>query len=126
MQGTSAHPGDETADDVFGQGGSFTTTSCDVGGGTPTASNLCTLQDFGTSGGGVGVDADGDVYIADSGNNRVLQFNTPFTSGTTPVNTSFSANGVFGQTGFTSNTVPGSPTAKTLAVPVDVKGRYQR
>ncbi|MGA9305486.1 MAG: NHL repeat-containing protein, partial [Candidatus Sulfotelmatobacter sp.] len=119
--GTSGSAGDETADYVFGQGGSFTTVSCNVGGGTPTASNLCTLQDFGTSGGGVGVDADGNVYIADSGNNRVLQFNTPFTGGVTPVSTAFAANGVFGQTTFTSNTVPGSATAKTLAVPIDVK-----
>ena len=120
MQGTSGHPGDTTADYVFGQDGNFTTTSCNVG-GSASATNLCTLQDFGTSGGGVGVDAEGNVYIADAGNNRVLQFNAPFTAGVTPVNTSFSANGVFGQTTFTSNTVPGSPTAKTLAVPVDVK-----
>ena len=86
-----------------GRIGNFTTTSCNVG-GSASATNLCTLQDFGTSGGGVGVDAEGNVYIADTGNNRVLQFNAPFTAGVTPVNTSFSANGVFGQTTFTSNT----------------------
>ena len=37
MQGTSGHPGDTTADYVFGQGGSFTTTGCNAN-GSPSGS----------------------------------------------------------------------------------------
>ena len=63
----------------------------------------------------------GNVYIADSLNNRVLQFDSPLTQpGVTP-STSFSANGVFGQASFSSTTVPGTPSASSLDAPVDVK-----
>ena len=100
MQGVSGHPGDETADYVFGQGGIFTTTACNKG-GSVTASTLCGSGFF-VGGGGVGVDASGDVYIADTINNRVLQFNNPL-GASPPVTTSFAANGVFGQTTFTNS-----------------------
>jgi len=120
MQGVSGHPGDETADYVFGQGGIFTTTTCNKG-GTVTASTLCGSGFF-VGGGGVGVDASGDVYIADTLNNRVLQFNNPL-SGSPPVTTSFAANGVLGQTNFANSSanLGGSPTAKSLDAPIDVK-----
>ena len=116
--GTSGYAGDETADYVFGQT-SFTAKECNQGLSAPTASTLCGAG-FDVGGGGVGVDSSGNVYIADTLNNRVLQFNNPIIDGVTPVTTSFSANGVFGQTGFTSSTAA-SLGAKSLADPIDVK-----
>ena len=68
---------------VFGQGGSFTTDTCDGGG--ETASTLCFP-------GAVAVDSSGNLYVADEFDNRVLEYNTPLTSGTT-------ADLVFGQGG---------------------------
>ena len=118
MQGVSGHPGDETQDYVFGQGGIFTTTACNKG-GSVTAGTLCTLQDFATSGGGVGVGANGNVYIADTGNNRVLAYSNPL-AGSPPSTTAFAATGVFGQTSFTSSAVS-STSATSLDAPIDVK-----
>ena len=68
---------------VFGQGGSFTTDTCDGGG--ESASTLCFP-------GAVAVDSLGNLYVADEFDNRVLEYNTPLTSGTT-------ADLVFGQGG---------------------------
>jgi sugar lactone lactonase YvrE len=76
-----------TADTVFGQGGSFTSIDCnsDTGGGSnPTANDLC--DPF-----GLAVDASGNLYVADGGNNRVLKYNqpagSPSPSAATPVAT---------------------------------------
>ncbi len=55
---------------VFGQGGNFTSGACNLGGG-PGANTLCTPA-------GVSLDSHGNVYIADFGNHRVLEYNTPF------------------------------------------------
>ncbi|MGC2492539.1 NHL repeat-containing protein [Candidatus Binatus sp.] len=67
--GTPGSPGDTTADVVYGQQGSFTSSVC--GGGVYTtiadATTLC--QPI-----GVTVDPGGDVYIADTANYRVLAF----------------------------------------------------
>ena len=73
-----------TADTVFGQGGSFTSVGCnsDTGGGNPTANGLC-ITDASNIGGGIAVDGSGNVYIADTNNNRVLQYYTPLTTDTT-------------------------------------------
>ncbi len=77
-----------TASLVFGQGGSFGSTGCndDTTNGSSTASDLCSPY-------GVALDATGNLYVADAGNNRVLEYNPPFTSGTT-------ATLVLGQPGF--------------------------
>ncbi len=71
---------DTVADAVFGQNGSFTSSSCGIGPG-----ELCHPV-------GVAVDSSGNVYVADKNNNRVLEYNTPLTTDTV-------ADVVFGQLG---------------------------
>jgi hypothetical protein len=90
---------------VFGQGGSYTTSICANGTGgnpAPSASNLCGNVYFAIM--GVATDSAGDLYIADSWNNRVLEF-TPTSSGAFGSNPTASL--VFGQgaggTNFTTN-----------------------
>jgi hypothetical protein len=95
-----------TADRVFGQLGSFTT-------GTPNLGGVSTnsLQDFN----GIGVDSVGNLYVADSNNARALMYKTPITTDTT-------ADVVFGQNGnFTTNN-PNSTgvNADTLETPTDI------
>ena len=67
--GTPGSPGDTTADVVYGQQGSFTSSVC--GGGVYTtiadATTLCQPV-------GVTVDLGGNVYISDTANYRVLAF----------------------------------------------------
>src|ERR1700722_6350219 len=80
---------------VFGQGGNFTTDNCDGGG--ESASTLCFPE-------AVAVDSLGNLYVADEFDNRVLEYNTPLTSGTT-------ASLVFGQGGsFAGDTCSTSST----------------
>jgi len=61
---------DTVADRVFGQGGSFTTgsTTCNL----PSASSLCRPE-------GVALDGDGNLYVADLFNSRVLEYDSPLT-----------------------------------------------
>jgi uncharacterized protein (TIGR03437 family) len=59
------------------------------------------------------VDSAGNLYVADTGNSRVLRFPAPFASGKT---NSESADLVLGQTSFT-NTVT-DPTSQTMSAPV--------
>lgn len=105
--GAFAASGDTVADRVLGQSGSFTATTCNSGG--VSASSLCEP-------GAAASDAAGRLYIADAGNNRVLQFDSPLTSQT--------ATRVFGQPNFTSNSVNNCgcsvPNASSLSVPSDV------
>ena len=72
---------------VFGQGGSFTTGIANNGSVSANSLNIPT---------GLALDAQGNLYVVDFGNNRVLEFNTPLSSGTT-------ADRVFGQPDFTSH-----------------------
>ena len=65
--------GDVTADLVFGQGGSFTSNKCNLGG--RSASSICGPM-------GIAVDNGGNLYIADGFNDRVLEYNTPLTTDT--------------------------------------------
>jgi hypothetical protein len=97
---------DAVADIVFGQGGSFTSAVCNLGG--VSAGNLCAPV-------GVGVDDAGSLYVADQGNHRVLAF-------TAPLSTDATADGVFGQGGsFTSNTPNlGGASATSLNGPIAV------
>jgi sugar lactone lactonase YvrE len=73
---------DGAANDVFGQGGQFSTTVCNKGG--ISAASLCNP---------IGVATDGgfnNLYVADADNSRVLEYNNP------PANDT-SADNVFGQ-----------------------------
>jgi len=104
---------DTVADRVFGQAG-FTGKDCNRGAPTPTAATLCFP-------GGVGLDSIGRLYVADEGNNRVLEYDSPMTSTT--------ANRVFGQNGsFLSNRCnENSVNVTTLCFPtgvaIDAAGR---
>ncbi len=102
----------ESAGQVFGQGGKFSTSSCNLGGTSPTAFSLCTPL-------GIFVDSVGNLWISDTGNNRVLVYPSanPIAS---PVL-------VFGQQGSFTSSVQSDgigsdpPTSATgLAVPVAV------
>jgi sugar lactone lactonase YvrE len=66
--------GSTTATRVYGQGGSFTTCTANTGG--ISASSLATPND-------VTIDSGGNVYIADTGNNRVLEYSGTSTTATT-------------------------------------------
>ena len=101
---------DVTADTVFGQGGSFTSHACNYDGTgfpkPPSAKDLCAPT-------GVAVDASRNVYVADASNNRVLEYNTPLTTGTT-------ADRVYGACGsFTSSACTGL-SANSLSDPKGV------
>jgi sugar lactone lactonase YvrE len=63
----------DVANFVIGQAGSFITNTCDLGNGTASATTLCNADD-------VAVDSNNNVYVADSGNNRVLEYNTALSS----------------------------------------------
>ena len=55
---------------VFGQGNSFSTDTCDFDGLSGTADNLCDPS-------GVALDVIGNLYIADTDNNRALEYDQP-------------------------------------------------
>lgn len=85
-QRVSAANLDTTADRVIGQP-DFT--SNDPNNGGLSASSMIYP-------GGIAMDAQGNLYVADTYNHRVLEYNTPLT-------TEFVADRVFGQPDFTSN-----------------------
>ncbi|MGO9062976.1 MAG: choice-of-anchor D domain-containing protein [Candidatus Binataceae bacterium] len=77
--------GDKIADQVFGQQGSFGSSLCNQGAGTlANSGTLCRPS-------GVAIDATGVLYIADGGNNRVLEYLFP--------SVDVIANDLFGQKG---------------------------
>ncbi len=94
---------------VLGQGGDFFSSACNLGGKTPSAGTLCSPA-------GLALDSASNLYLADSANNRVLEFSAPFTGSTTD------AALVFGQNlSFTSNTPNlGGVSAAGLDAPADV------
>ena len=114
--------GDTVADNVFGQGGIFTTGECN-GLGAPNADTLCAP-------GGLAVDGIGDLFVADTSNSRVLEFNQPLGS-LNPVTGAgdTTADRVFGQgasgTSFAtqvcaSSAAPPAPSATGMCLPVGV------
>lgn len=94
------------ADRVFGQRGSFTTNTCNRH--LIAADSLCGPVR-------VALDASGNLYVSDSGNNRVLEYNAPLTGGDT-------ADLVFGQLGsFSTGTCnKGGLGAASLCAPTGV------
>lgn len=104
----------QLADFVLGQT-SFTAVAPNLGGAAATAGSLSFPAAI--------LAAGGVVYIADSGNNRVVSYSTP------PTSNGASANGVLGQSDLTSRIAATSPTDLTrLAGPVglatDVENLY--
>lgn len=97
---------DTLPDLVFGQDGSFTSSVCNKGG--ISQASLCGPT-------GVAVDSAGNVYISDTTNNRVLEFDMPLVTGV-------EADRVFGQFGsFTSATCnTGGVSSNSLCGPTAV------
>ena len=60
--------------------------------------------------GGLALGPNGDLFIADSGNNRVLEFASGPTTGATALR-------VYGQSSFTTATAPSTASAQTLTAP---------
>jgi NHL repeat/Cep192 domain 4 len=82
---------------------------CDASSTTPAANTLCYPD-------GVALDQAGDLWVADTGNNRMLEFQPPFS-------TNMSATLVWGQTDFSSNQcnqAGSNPTASTLCSPTSI------
>ena len=102
---------DMVPDRVFGQAGSFIAGACNMG-SFPSASSLCGPN-------GVTLDGAGNLYIAESANNRVLVYHNPLATDTV-------ADRVFGQFGsFTSNGCNtggrgSAPDANTMCFPVGI------
>lgn len=88
---------DTTADVVIGQP-DFTSAERNQNDATPTPKQNSFNNPI-----GAGLDADGNLYIADEGNNRVLLFEAP-------LSTNMNASAVFGQADFTTDTTGASPT----------------
>ena len=110
-----AAPGDTVADFVYGQFGSFTTNNQNCYYATLiNAGSLCGPN-------AVTIDSAGRLWIADSYNNRVLEYDTPLTSST--------ATRVYGQFGSFTTGIPnnGGVSANSLnhptGVAVDSAGR---
>jgi sugar lactone lactonase YvrE len=88
-----------TADLVFGQGASgsdFADDRCNSGNGfdnSASATGLCSPE-------GMAVDSAGNLYVADSGNSRLLEYNMPLANPSAP---NVTANVVFGQNGTFTN-----------------------
>ena len=102
--------GDATADTVFGQGGSFTSKTCNSGGAT--AGSICVPT-------GLTVDGSGNLYVTDGFNNRVLEYNTPLTTDTL-------ADRVFGTCGpfkFACSGISANSLNDPTGVAVDKAGR---
>ena len=99
---------------VFGQDGSFTTTGCNLGTDTINASSMCLPE-------GLALDTVGDLFVSDQSNNRVLEFNQPLATPNLSTGAGDTvADNVFGQSGiFTTGQCNGGadPSADTLCAP---------
>jgi len=108
----------QSAAAVFGHHGSFVATTCNDGGAS--ASNLCDPR-------GLALDAAGNLYIADSGESRVLEYNTPLNpssgetgAGDTIADAVFGQNGIFGTRG-AMMALPWATSAGEAAIPCAVR-----
>ena len=105
------------ADLVIGQP-DFISSTCNNGGLNPGANTLCNAF-------AVATDASGNLYVADQGNSRVLEYTSPFAACAGFPCVGGSANLVFGQGGsFTTGTCNSdtfaNPTAIDLCTPFGV------
>jgi DNA-binding beta-propeller fold protein YncE len=96
---------DTSADIVIGQP-DFNSADANQGGATPAKNTLNNPE-------GVAVDSNGNLYVADQGNNRVLRFDAPLT-------TNKDASRVFGQPDFATDTAGTSSTKMNTPVAVGV------
>lgn len=105
--GAPGFSGDTTADAVFGQSGNFAGSICNQN-SSPSADTLCSPR-------GVSLDPSGDLFVADSWNNRVLEYLAPFTggagSGTPGATGDTTADVVFGQAGSFTTSSTGTGAA---------------
>ena len=99
---------DAIADRVFGQSGSFTSATINLGG--RSAASLA--MPF-----GVAVDADGNLYVVDRDNNRVLEYDRPLATDTV-------ADRVLGQPDLTSGASGVGPSAfdEPVGIAIDPAG----
>ena len=102
---TPANGGDTIADTVIGQA-NFNGSNANQGNANPAANTLFNPE-------GVAIDTQGDLWVADQENHRVLLFVRPFS-------TNMNASHVFGQPNFTTGTAANPPTNASLNVPVQV------
>ena len=107
---------DTTADLVFGQGtpgtgAAFTTSNCNRTLSGLTATSMCNPV-------GVGIDPQNNVYISDTTNDRILEFNETVNSTTPPTNVT--ANSVFGQDGSLTMNFQHSTAPDSLLAPSGV------
>jgi sugar lactone lactonase YvrE len=108
-----AGSGDTTADLVIGQGATgggaeFTTSNCNQSLSALTATSMCDPI-------GVGVDSENNVYVSDTKNNRILEYNETVSATVAPSNVV--ANGVFGQNGSFTNNFQFAPAANSFFMP---------
>ena len=115
--------GNRPADLVVGQSNFYTSSpfsggACNQLKGVPSAQSLCFNDVFS---GGIAVDQSGNLFVADSNNNRVVEFSDPFVLfQLIGQNAGFSATTVFGQNGnFTTGAcnLGSSPAPSTLCNP---------
>lgn len=109
----------ELASRAIGQdstGSNFTAVLCNSGG--PASANTLCLPE------GVAIDPSNNLYVADSNNNRVLEYNSPLAMvGGVTGSGDVTSDVVFGQTGFAATTVnapSGTPGASSLEFPEGV------
>jgi sugar lactone lactonase YvrE len=102
------------ADLVLGQGGSFTSFECnfDTGTNESTDADLCQPT-------GLALDKSDNLYVADTGNDRVLKYAAPLSSGSV-ADMVFGQNGSFVTSDCNTDTGGGFPTANDLCVPTGV------
>jgi sugar lactone lactonase YvrE len=104
---------DTQPDRVFGQGGSFAASTCNKGG--ISAESLCAPN-------GVAVDSSGRMYISDTANSRVLEYNSPLGSGGARANLVFGQHGSFTTASCNSGGVSANSLCRPAAIAVDGAG----
>jgi len=97
---------DTMADEVWGQA-DFSGNLCNWGASSPTASSLCFFSGFHGEGSGVELDSDGNLWVVDTGNNRIVRF--PRNEATGVI--SKTADLVLGQSDFVSSS-PGTTLSR--------------